>query len=158
MKKIKRKPKKEKIVKAKPRNTWGKYPKKKVALLFLLGLGLAMLVGCDKKDRDSSAAPARILGGKTLGETPRFNLPKPPNTDEVIYHDFLPGDGLVLVNRLNQAQTVYVTIKDVGQWFRLGTGYSGAFYYERHDGAIVIKGKFAAGKEYCVYQYVEVKQ
>lgn len=131
--------------------------------MWALVLGLFAAGGChskllDHSSGDDSGTYQDSIGGIGTGAAPEFNIPTPAGFSRSVFFGAMPASHEVQILDAPNS-TVFVFIHDLAAktWFKLGTGYSGAFYYERPaDGQIVYRGTWLAGKEYCVYQYVPI--
>lgn len=86
---------------------------------------------------------------------PEFGVPTPEGYTKRVLYGVLDPSGVVVVEGLKKGDKLLVTIKDAGHWFKLGTLYSGAYYYQVKIPQVVYIGLNINRKEYCIYHFVK---
>jgi hypothetical protein len=130
-------------------------------------LNLSLLVGslaaggCHSRLLDHSNDPVNpkenpvIVGGTDLaGACPDIGMETPLGFTRQSFYVVLHNTNEVKITNEPTA-TVFVLLRDVETWFKLGDHYSGAYWYERLVAdTITYHGSYLEGKEVCVYEYI----
>lgn len=127
----------------------------KKILLIISALSLA---GCHSHllgthDDAKQPDPATLSSGyPTAGICPEIQ--SPDGFTATSFYGVLKSPYAVSVG-YEPSSTLFVLIRDVGTWFKLGTTVSGAYYYVRTSvDQVTYKGPYPEGKEYCIYQFI----
>ena len=129
----------------------------KTIQILIVGIGLTA-VGCNSrllnKEKPAESNPQTVIVGngyESAGACPELSTEVPAGFTLTAHYGTLQSKPVTLKSDIS---TTWVLIRDVGTWFRIGTRYSGAYYYERSGTEIKYQGQWLSGKEYCVYEFI----
>lgn len=139
---------------------------KRTVLILALTLPMIGCKGLDRlingSDQDPRQPEPEVISSMApLPDTaPNFNVPQPANTTKAVFFDYLPADGVVHVTAAPGATVdVFIMDRAVNRWFKLGSQYSGAFWYtfDAAAGTVTYHGDSLNIRGYCVYEYIPVQ-
>ena len=127
---------------------------------------LLTLIGCNSLERLTDGREVEPKEANVIvtvpgldATAPDFGLPIAPGYTRTVYHGALPLGGVINVTPATDAKVaVFMKQRNIGQWFRLKTVVSGAFYYsyDKQLGVVTYKGTNLSLIEYCIYQDVKI--